>query len=219
MAALICDSVSKLCGSCTDACGSCCQVVAVPCRAVSQAIQGVICSPFFPFLFVTILCNVPPMISAAKTFTSCHWNLVNAGFCLVNIIAAFYMVHKLQQNERILVQAQVMMAETGTTAAHTGTSKTDYQTMPTIATTSASNSSVRLRDPPGERMKKVLCYDAGVAVYILIALVWLVWLMYGFPKAVATDNDACGILYAIFCATCYIIIAGCAFACSLVCLK
>lgn len=198
MAALICDSFSKLCSGCTEACGSCCHVIAIPCQKVTETIQQVVCSPFFPFIFITLLCNLPSILSVK---IACTWSLVNAIFCGINIIACFYMVHKLQQ-EKVLVQAQVVDDSNND-------NKTDYQTMPASET--------RLREAPAERLKQVLCYDAGVAVYIVVFVLWLCWLTYGFQQAIVQDD--CNILYGIFLAVSYVTMAGCAFGCSLVCLK
>lgn len=201
MAALICESFSKLCSGCTEACGSCCHVLAVPCQKVAEVVQKVVCSPFFPFIFITLICNIPSILSFKNL--SCTWSLVNAIFCGINIVACFYMVHKLQQ-EKVLVQAQVVDEESN--------NKTDYQTMPASET--------RLREAPAERLKQVLCYDAGVAIYIVVFILWICWLMYGFNKSILQQDDECDtILSGIMAAVAYITIAGCAFGCSLLCLK
>ena len=68
-----------------------------------------------------------------------------------------------------------------------------------------------------KRLTQVLCYDPGVAVYLLICLLWVCWQMYGYSQIGApgcshiTSSLLCGMIYGM--------LVCCTFACSLLCLR
>jgi len=136
--------------------------------------------------------------------------VVDAVLCIIHMVAAVYIVQKIQQ-EHVLSPA-LIDAETGVGGGKEGSpTNPGYQAMPVLSTEGKSGA---------ERLKDVLCYDVGVALYIVAAIVWLVWLTVGFQQTVA-DQDDCGshIIFSILCGYCYATVVGCAFGCSLLCLR
>lgn len=80
------------------------------------------------------------------------------------------------------------------------------------------------------RLSTVMCYDGGVAVYILVVIVWIIWQTIGVSSLIALaaageeDGDACGqikkwIVLSIMCGWAYMMVVFCAFGCSLICLR
>jgi hypothetical protein len=83
-----------------------------------------------------------------------------------------------------------------------------------------------------QRLKQVLCYDVGVALYILVIIFWFVWQSYGIsqvlfaPRNDDYDNsaeicDSVGtwVILSIMCGFLYIMLVCVAFACSFLCLR
>jgi len=87
-------------------------------------------------------------------------------------------------------------------------------------------------DVPGgsnsfQRIKHVLCYDKGMAVYIVIFLIWMIWLAIGVSRRLFFNNDEgndCDELtrymnFAIAIGYVWMAMVGTAFCCSLICLR
>jgi hypothetical protein len=87
---------------------------------------------------------------------------------------------------------------------------------------------------PGEansiqRLGQVMCYDAGVAVYIVVFFAWMVWQSIGMSQVLfAGDNgdedDVCDemnkhMVFAIICGFLYLLLVCFAFGCSVLCLR
>lgn len=87
---------------------------------------------------------------------------------------------------------------------------------------------------PGEansvqRLGKVMCYDAGVAIYIIIFCGWIVWQSIGISKVLfggeqGDDEDTCSevhqhMLASITCGFLYLMLVCFFFGCSLICLR
>jgi hypothetical protein len=99
MAALLCQSLCKLLGDCT-AC------VAYPCRACCDCVGKMLCSPFIPYLTVTLVFNVPLVLWGYETFkqnaSHCDkiwWIWVNALMGLGHILGSWYIVYRIQRNQ------------------------------------------------------------------------------------------------------------------------
>lgn len=70
MAALLCQSIGQLLSNCT-----------LPCRSCCDGVSKVLCSPFFPYIALTVGLNLPPVLWGAKAITTdcdSSWLLVNA---------------------------------------------------------------------------------------------------------------------------------------------
>jgi len=171
-------------------------------------------TPFFPYLALTALLNLPSIGFAAKAAyqSSCDratWLFVNCALCLMHVVASIYIVHKIQkqQQEEELIQAQV----TGGGDAETPAAR--------VSTSSNDNSGSR------QRMKEVMCYDPGVAIYMLLAVGWVAWIFYGYAQLVDDDDrDGCDDVQSYYYAsltlgTLYAMLVCCTFACSFMCLR
>ena len=257
MAALICESFGKLCGNC-------CSALTYPCQKCGECFSKVVCSPFFPYLAVTAVLNVPPAIWGLQALglqcDDSSWLLVNGGLCIVHLVAAFYIVNRIQQHqeqEEHFAEAEVVdvegspEAKNPTTTSKQTSSDSNYHQMGStvqasifnMVTTAVNNknptSATRAAPATGDgghegragsvqRMSHVLCYDPGVAIYILIALGWLLWQTIGMSHVFANmDNDEaeadqCNTqmwtMVSITMGVLYAMLVCCTFACSLLCL-
>lgn len=99
----------------------------------------------------------------------------------------------------------------------------------TTAATSTSHSSLE-RNPMGSlctRLSRVLCYDAGVALYILAALLWVGWQTLGmaviFRVGGNFEDDVCHVKRRIFlsltCGWLYAMLVSVTFASSFLCVR
>lgn len=92
MAALICDSFGKVCSKS-------CACLAVPCKLCCDGINDVICSPFAPYIGITAILNIPPALWGLRALgeqCSNYWLKVNAVFCVIHVIASFYIANRIQ---------------------------------------------------------------------------------------------------------------------------
>ena len=127
MAAILCQGIANLCkalGSCCSLpcqlCGSCC---GESCRLVGQLFS----SPFTPYLLTTLALNVPPFVFGTKAFIEakgarCHgdvWLWVNAGLAMIHILAAIYIVHRVQE-EKVTAAEATVVTDTETPTATAG---------------------------------------------------------------------------------------------------
>ena len=230
MAALICESISKACTGVCSGCGSACSglgaacgsICTLPCKLCGEcckATSELVCTPFFPYLALTAVLNLPSLGFAirAATQSSCdqtNWLYVNCALCLVHVVMSIYIVRKIQasqdeNDDDNLIPAQV-----------TGDNKNDAP----AARVSTSSSA-----PPAgasrKRMKEVLCYDPGVAIYLLVSLGWVGWLMYGYSQLVDDDDaDGCDDIQSYYytsltLGTLYAMLVCCTFCCSFLCLS
>lgn len=240
----------------------------------------VLSSPFFPYLAVTAALNIPPAIWGLQSLQcgdEASWLWINGALCVVNVIASFYIVNKIQQEvKEQITEAQVVgdvegagsteKAASVNASTTSTTSNAKYQNMDQTSTkqepafkaeifnmatnafiqatparyvmkdrgTTTAGAATTEDSPEGghpntmKRMSKVLCYDAGVAIYILFALGWLLWQTIGVSKAFV-DNDEEGeqgvcdtqqwIFLSLTCAVMYASLVCVVFACSLLCLR
>eukprot|EP00523_Entomoneis_sp_CCMP467_P006434 CAMPEP_0168721388 /NCGR_PEP_ID=MMETSP0724-20121128/2057_1 /TAXON_ID=265536 /ORGANISM="Amphiprora sp., Strain CCMP467" /LENGTH=261 /DNA_ID=CAMNT_0008768029 /DNA_START=61 /DNA_END=843 /DNA_ORIENTATION=- len=123
MAAILCNGIGSCCkglGQCLSLpCQLCGNVCGETCRFLGQALS----SPFTPYLLTTLVLNLPPTIWGLKaaaaaaaqnggaTLARCHgdtWLWVNSILALSHILAAFYIVNRIQQEKKdTLIQATV----------------------------------------------------------------------------------------------------------------
>ena len=105
MAAILCESISKLLRGTCDAVGT---ILTIPCKACGLAtdqITNVCRSPFCLYLTVALGLNIPPLIFTARSYdgadctSSLNWMYLNAFLCCINIIAAIYIASKICREE------------------------------------------------------------------------------------------------------------------------
>jgi hypothetical protein len=309
MAALLVTSISRILKESFDCC-------TYPLSACCELSNRLICSPFTPYLFVSLGFNIPPIVWSYKTIESIirHgpyclngsktlYILINSIFSLIHIIGSIYIIVRIQQHQRRVVNANedieniphtIKRIYSGGSLSAIMDSKEDKDSyrqlgdninnnnnnntttipkkndkslqMPiriqSVASTLASlkpqtgNDSQNSNDfksgdkgqtiiiddgPPSSfrRLGQVLCYDAGVAGYIVIAFVWMLWQSFGLWVAISSagtnyyndDNDdsseyvdICGnvrtwVIISIVCGFAYMSIVFFSFSCSLLCLR
>eukprot|EP00339_Tiarina_fusa_P015652 CAMPEP_0117017384 /NCGR_PEP_ID=MMETSP0472-20121206/13578_1 /TAXON_ID=693140 ORGANISM="Tiarina fusus, Strain LIS" /NCGR_SAMPLE_ID=MMETSP0472 /ASSEMBLY_ACC=CAM_ASM_000603 /LENGTH=211 /DNA_ID=CAMNT_0004721727 /DNA_START=56 /DNA_END=691 /DNA_ORIENTATION=+ len=211
MAAVICSTIGELC----SAAG---RVACLPCRACGlgcDALGDVIKSPFMPYILVTFGLNMPPVFYGVKSYMlDCSelstWMFSNAFLALAHMIACMYVVGKIREPKT-----------NGTTPDNSNNVEegTYYKnfSVPQQNEHGAANSCGRI--------KHVMCYDKKMAVYILVAICWVVWQAVGVGKRFGyAEGNNCdevsgymGIV--IGCGYMYMCMVGLAFACSLCCLR
>jgi len=100
MAALLCQSLCNILGDC-------CSGITYPCSSCCNAVGKMICSPFTPYLTVTILFNVPVMLFGWNTFENnvafaCEkawWLWCNSALAFIHIFGSCYIVYKIQEEK------------------------------------------------------------------------------------------------------------------------
>lgn len=230
MAAILCQTIGELIGKC-------CQCMKLPCSYMGQAcskscdmLGEVMCTPFAPYLVLTLGLNTPAVVYAIKSFNDygCspslfRWLLINAAFGICHMFAAFYITGIIRSEVPGAVIAEAPI--TATTGLNSPRAKADVETATNFRPLNDGY------DVPGEansfqRIKHVLCYDKGMAIYILIFFTWIFWMVTGVTKRLFFDGDEedCDEMlgymnFSIACGYVYMSMVGVAFCCSLVCLR
>lgn len=95
-----------------------------------------------------------------------------------------------------------------------------------VITKSTNRSILDSRGNSMARIKHVLCYDGGVAIYIILAIVWMVWQGIGFGRLMSFNAGNCGgntvaskLVTSLLCGYIYMSLVGIGFLCSLCCLR
>jgi hypothetical protein len=255
MAALLFGSLTNSCDSCYDAVMCPCRVCGnafQKCGEFFQGVGNVICSPFFPYLAITAALNIPPTIWSIQSYTTTctlsWWLWVNGFLCVAHIVASYYIVHKIQQQFREDKTDDIMelqdqpvsltkhtdeeKAETSTTRTTTEPASTsEYQSMDAHVSDTNEADTDTLKNSPSRslchRLSRVLCYDAGVAIYIMVALLWVVWQTLGmaviFRAGGDFEDDTCHVKRRIFlsltCGWLYAMLVSVSFASSFLCVR
>lgn len=264
MAFLLCQSIGQLLSGATQCC-------TVPCRNCCEGLSNVICSPFFPYLALTVSLNLPPTLWGVKSLENigtCDtvWLHVNAVATALHMVAAFYIVYKIQTDSQPAATEEAVayaVADTGVyvpaaanAATHTKLNDsemsveegTHYKSMEGPRPGSGGLSRIKMLSHwtsssggPGEssataansvqRLGQVMCYDAGVAVYIIICCAWMVWQSIGVSRVLfggSSDDDdgddVCGdmekwMVFSVICGFVYLMLVCFAFGCSILCLR
>jgi hypothetical protein len=237
MALLLCDSIGKLIGNA-------CHCLTVPFQQCCSGMCSALTSPFFCYLAVTFSLNLPPVVWGVRSYLAygdCNtqWMGINALLCATNIIAAMYIVHKMQDDpvfsQPILPTATPVATIVADTGLMTDAKKKDDLTTPYQAVEAqpvTGNSPVRY--PTGsrdgapnsyQRLSQVLCYDMGVALYIVIVVVWIFWQSGGVLKLFGGIGDEnCNrvenwMMFSVTLGFLWMTVVCCAFGCSLLCLR
>ena len=258
MAAILCTTIGELISTACKALTIPCKACGAGCDKLGE----LICTPFMPYLVVTFFLNTPAVVYAIKSSVDQSWNcsgyyyklfrwlIINAILSVIHMIAAFYIVNLIREEKPLSplpitsstatgASQPTFMATTGT-ATPTSEPTTTYQNAGNNSNNNNTSSNFiadSSYDVPGgpnsfQRIKHVLCYDKGMAVYILIFLFWIVWLAIGVSRRLSYDNgyvdndydNGCGDLTrymnaAIAIGYVWMALVGTAFCCSLICLR
>jgi hypothetical protein len=180
-----------------------------------------------PFLIVTFALNTPAVVYGIKSLNNfgCsdlfNWLIVNAVFSAIHMIAGVYIVNKIKSSSPDPT-TPVATASTGLTPdskMEEGGYVLQNFTVPQSEEHGGANSF--------ERVKHVLCYDKGMAVYILMVIFWMVWITIGISRRLFVEdanNEACYELIpymnvTISCGYVWMTMVGVAFCCSFLCLR
>ena len=249
MAAILCTTIGELISTA-------CKALTIPCKACGAGcdkLGELICTPFMPYLVVTFFLNTPAVVYAIKSSVDQSWNcsgyyyklfrwlIMNAILSVIHMIAAFYIVNLIREEKPSsplpITSSTATGASQPTFMATTGTATPTSE--PTTTYQNAGNNNNFIADSsydvPGgpnsfQRIKHVLCYDKGMAVYIVIFLFWIVWLAIGVSRRLFYNDgdydydDGCGDLTrymnaAIAIGYVWMALVGTAFCCSLICLR
>jgi hypothetical protein len=236
MAAILCESIGKLLQGSCEALGT---ILTLPCKACGCATEQLtkLCkSPFSLFLFVATGLNLPPIIftfmllgsdqSSSEACTSgLHWLHLDGILCLINILAALYICLKIthESSSDSSGGAPFILAsvnEKGNTSY--GTSPTNKKATSLVDQVMSKTMETDTRAKSIGRVKDILCYDPIVAIYILIAIFFMIWWSMGISRGLAASDCPDGLGHflnvALMCGGSFIWLGGMIFACNLCCL-
>lgn len=229
MAAVLCTTLSDVINT---SCHACSKVICLPCRALNlgcEKLGDVLCTPMMPFVLFTFGLMTPALVYGVLSLDNygCsdlfRWLIVNAVFAVFHMFGCMYIVQKLREPGQ-----DTYYTQSGTPAD----TKTDSTKMEEGAYVRISNNFTAPKDHerggPNSigRVKHVLCFDKGMAVYILVILVWIVWVCVGINRRFSVDegNASCAELtsymnISIMCGYIWMTMVGLAFCCSFLCLR
>jgi len=194
------------------------EVLCLPCKACGfgkDLLCDVMSSPFFPYIGMTIALNAAPAIMGMKTFAdlgggtcseAIQWLIVNGFLCLLHIVASFYIVHKIMADRK----------NHNLDSATQDLANADHLEAQNMRDVSEHSSWARI--------KHVLCYDCGVALYIIMIVVWMCWMATGVTRYLNVDQGTCSdiasrLLTSMICGYFFMSLGAFAFMCSLCCLQ
>lgn len=227
MAAILCESISKILRGSCEALGT---VLTLPCRACGFATDHLteLCrSPFFLFVATAVALNLPPIVFTGKAWAggdggctaATSWLIVNALLCLVNIAAAAYISAKIAYEPESENGTPFVDMEANTD----GDVKAPAKGEKTIAEKILEDALVTdTRSKSMSRVRDVLCYDPVVAVYIIVGIFYVCWQTVGISRRI--DASECGgglddyLSNSLICGFLFMTIGGCAFGISLCCM-
>mmetsp|Transcript_9481 Transcript_9481/g.28285 ORF Transcript_9481/g.28285 Transcript_9481/m.28285 type:complete len:237 (-) Transcript_9481:223-933(-) len=236
MAAILCESIGKLFSNC-------CRVLTIPCEACGKGcgecgklfgkgcdeLGKLFCTPFFPYLAATFALNTPALVwaiqSALGYSNGCslgllRWLIINGAFALSHMVGAMYIVS--------IIRAPASNPSAGTISATTGLRDAEEGGIPVAYATSNFQSLGGEQNVPGgansfKRIKHVLCYDKGMAIYIVVFLSWVVWMAMGVSRRLFDADDCDELLgyvsISLVVGYIWMGLVSLAFCCSLLCLR
>ena len=244
----VCAAPFKLCGQACQGinkcCSTSCQGLCKGCSSLCDTISNVCTSPFFPYLGVTFLLNIPAIIYGISPgiVNWCQslsiWLIINAVLAAVHIIASVYIVTQIRK--------PLEQMATATTGMESGVPANDmegqHQAQPQASAPSTTPLTPQQRidnmrnifnmpqqDQRGQadtwsRVKYVLCLDKVVAVYILLFLGWFIFLVVGVGSNTFNDDNcdrslSRSVSLSITCGFLFLFSVGVAFYISLCCLQ
>lgn len=150
---------------------------------VWESIVNLVKSPFFPYLFVTYILNLPPfaygLASVFSVECNSDWLFFNAFLTAMHLIASVYTVHRIREESKNDSRTEEISDETPYMQA------VDASTIQTPPIPGTPNS--------WERIRVVMCYDMSMAIYYVLCIVWAIWLVLGTKKIKDGEVDeSCG---------------------------
>jgi hypothetical protein len=196
-------------------------------------------SPFFPYLALTCALNLPPTVwGVTSLFNDCQvdWLPINAIATVLHMLAAWYIVSRILQ-ERLDEEYKVAVPD-----IEGGKPSTPFSKVSDAAknATSSARSSIKSLVQPGSsnegransypRVVQVLCYDAIVAIYIVIFVAWMIWIGIGSSHifgnigidewgGVACGNAGKWVRNSVILGWIYMWLVCASFCCSLICVR
>lgn len=236
---------------CSSVCSGFSHLISLPCRICCEgtrfgcdALCRALTSPFFPYLAVTCALNLPPSVWGIQSaIQGCHvdWLTFNGIATAIHILAAFYIVQKIQaenwdddEGSAVVVPTTGRDPEKGNqpttvyqkvTESKTVTSSGIRASMSSFYMRSTTSSDGRANSLP--RLIQVLCYDVGVAVYIIIFLAWMIWISIGASHmfgGVVDEWEGCAsvgkwVRNSVILGWVYMMLVCCSFCCSMICIR
>lgn len=229
MAAVLCSSFAACCSSIGHCLTFPCQACGTCCSSCCSSIGRVLTSPFTPYLLTTVVLNFPPVVWGLRTGievlqykAACkdsQWLYINALLSLVHLLAAFYIVHRIQEEGK-----EAAAAAEGTTAENPidpEADATNYQKMdrdekgnndtaPSSSGSAWQSAATWMFPGPAkavkvahtavtetgegqansfQRLKQVFCYDIGVALYIVAVVFWFIWQSIGISQVIFSNEN------------------------------
>ena len=144
MAAILCSSLASLCKGLGECLSIPCRLCGVACNGCCEATGRLLTSPFSPYLITTVALNAPPFVWGVRAILESNgllercegdtWLWINALLCLGHVLAAFYIVYRIQQDLDQHPPSNGGDAEQGAATSTPATASTtkassNYQTM------------------------------------------------------------------------------------------
>jgi len=222
MAAVICTSLSELCRT---SCNAVSRVICLPCKALNlgcERLGDLLCTPFMPFLVVTFALNTPGVVYGFMSVDNygCsdlfRWLIVNAVLSGIHMFGGMYIVNRIRE------PAAEELSSSKTQSSVDKMEEGGY----VLNNFSVPKNNERGGPNSFQRVKHVLCYDKGMALYILVVVFWMVWICMGVNRRLTVDdgNEACDELISYMNITIslgyvWMTVIGVAFCCSFLCLR
>jgi hypothetical protein len=234
MAAVVCTTIGELCSA---SCNAFSKVICLPCRALNlgcESLGELLCTPFMPYMIVTFALNTPAVVYGVMSVQSVgcsdlfSWLIGNAVLCAIHMVACLYIIKRIQEAKAAEEQLVVATSVVSGKGADDIPSKTEqgYLVSNFMALPAEHHTDREGGANSFQRIKHVLCYDKGMAVYIIVIIIWLVWMSMGIGRRVLADgNDAeCDTLInymnvTIICGYMWMMVVAFAFCCSMLCVR
>lgn len=226
MAAILCTTIGELLSKCCEGMKLPCQYLGQACGKSCEILGGVMCTPFAPYLIITLALNTPSLVYGIYAIQGygcsaplVRWLIVNAAFVLCHMMAAFYITNIIRAPAT--QGAPTITATTGLGSTEASVEEGTYQSnfRPLAEATEIPGGANSM-----QRIKHVLCYDKGVAIYIMIFFVWIVWMGVGVIDRLSGEGGNCDelkghMVTTIVCGYLWMGLVGMVFCCSLLCLR
>lgn len=152
------------------------------------------------------------------------WLKVNSVGAALHILAAFYIVWRIQQHHTATDESNASLA--------TKPVESEYHRVETTQTSDGRSSMFAVHmfnrgddASSWKRVGQVLCYDVGVALYILFFAFWIGWQSYGIKEAIDDSAaDECEYVHkwvvnSIVLGFVFMTMVACSFCCSMLCMS
>jgi hypothetical protein len=241
MAAVLCSTLGDIIN---NTCRAISHVICLPCRALNlgcEKLGDILCTPMMPFVIFTFGLMTPALVYGGLSLDNYEcsdlfrWLIVNAVFAIFHMVGCLYIVQKLREPgpEPNFFSSRMSATTGGISTGLAGSNKNDpTNTMEEGSYVRISNNFTVPKDNehggPNSitRAKHVLCFDKGMAVYIVVIIIWMVWICIGINRRFSVDdaNPDCNDLASymtttIMCGYIWMTMVGLAFCCSFLCLR